>query len=189
MQFGNQASAFVAEQRGAGTVCPRRALAVVRLRQGSDRHSRLVGGRCLWLAGTTALKVDCPLLARCWLETRAEAAATVTRGDDATPVAGLSCDELPPVFVHVRHPNLQSSGDRRAAHAGVTHDANRIRPTSEKSPGRWHMPAGHGPRGVLTACDSTLAGKLVEQPEDAIGPNERCPGCQSVFAATTRNVQ
>ena len=71
----------------------------------------------------------------------------------------------------------------------MTDDAPWVRAKSEGLLGRWHMPAGHGPRGVLTACDTTFPGELEERSEDSIRLNERCPICQDVHAATTRNAQ
>ena len=69
----------------------------------------------------------------------------------------------------------------------VIDDPQWIRPKAEGSLGPWHMPAGHGPHGILTACDRTLSGEaeLEERPEDAIQLDERCPVCQEVHAATT----
>lgn len=83
----------------------RQTSAVIGPRKGTDRHSRFVVRRWLCLARTRASKVDCPIVAGRWLETRSERATSVTGGDDAAAISGLSCDEVPPMFVHFRDPS------------------------------------------------------------------------------------
>ena len=55
--------------------------------------------------------------------------------------------------------------------------------------GQWHMPAGTGPAGVLSACDQTFSddAELEKQSVGTIPIDERCPVCEGVQEATERS--
>jgi hypothetical protein len=71
----------------------------------------------------------------------------------------------------------------------IVEEAPWVRSTAEGLLGQWHMPAGRGGGGVLSACDRTFSdhAQLEERSVGTIPPDERCPVCQGVQVATERS--